>query len=193
MFKMLIVLASLITLTACPLPVAAQDIQGPPDDRAALAPAGIPSEEIAFAGSPENLLPPTAEPDWEAVRAAADAASDAESDERALRKAKEKANQRKVIIPLALTMLAHGGDIWTTTDCGKPNNGCVEKNAPGLYGREPTLGRVLAVKLPIMIGTAALTMLVARRSPTAALVFLGISGIATGAAVAGNIRILKYF
>jgi hypothetical protein len=167
-----------IALAALASPAAAQETYGPPDEVVAPAVEPIPSEAIVFAPPPAETTP-AALPSPEQLAAA--------------RRAKERSNQRKMLAPLIVTELIHVADIVTTVQCGRPNNGCVEVNAPGLYGREPSLGRVLAVKVPIMVATAALTLLVARKSPFAAGLFLALSGGITGAAVVGNVRILKYF
>lgn len=91
-----------------------------------------------------------------------------------------------------LVLLIHAGDIKTTADIGI-TPGVEEVWNEKLYGRKPKLGRVIAIKLPLMILTYVIAMFAARYSVAASIVFLAISGGITAKAVIGNVRILKYF
>lgn len=106
-------------------------------------------------------------------------------------KEERRDTNKKIALPgYVATQAVHVLDIVTTTQCGKPNNGCVEKWNEGLYGREPKLGRVLLVKVPMMALTHLIYDKVSPRNPAAAYTFFAISGVVTGKAVVGNIRVL---
>jgi hypothetical protein len=88
-----------------------------------------------------------------------------------------------------VVLLIHAGDIKTTAGIGI-TPGVEEVWNEKLYGRKPKLGRVIAVKLPLMILTVVVSMAVAGLNPIASILFLAISGGITAKAVIGNIRLL---
>lgn len=91
---------------------------------------------------------------------------------------------------LAVSHVVDVLDGVTTIQCGRPNNGCVEKNAAWLYGREPSFERVIAVKVPTMILTHFIAKRLEREHPTYAKIFLGAKIIITGKFVGGNIALV---
>lgn len=107
------------------------------------------------------------------------------------RQEREAANRKAILPGLIATELIHVADAVTTIRCGRPKVDCEEKWNPHLYGRKPTVGRTLAVKVPIMLLTYGVARLAEKAdSPIPAYVFFAVSGGITGKAVVGNFRVV---